>query len=129
MPRKKLERQALIACQLLIEMVRTSARVFNDGENISQNYSDLLLTCAIYLGEAEGKPMSAGKLAIFIGMPRPTVLRRLADLEARSHTYKDARGSWRIPANEMLWKKITVAVRQNVACIQRASLALSKMDT
>lgn len=129
MPRKKLERQALIACQLLIELVRTSVRVFDDGENISQNYSDLLLTAAVYLGEAEGRPMSAGKLAIFIGMPRPTVLRHLADLEGRGHTYRDARGSWRIPANEMLWKKISSAVRQNVGCIHRAAAALSKMDT
>lgn len=40
----------------------------------------LLIAAAVYIGTIEGRPMTAAKIAAFIGMPRPTVIRRLSDL-------------------------------------------------
>ncbi|MDK3021720.1 helix-turn-helix domain-containing protein [Cupriavidus taiwanensis] len=43
---------------------------------------DVLLLCAVAVGHGEGKPMTAHKLAGYVGMPRPTAVRRLRHLEA-----------------------------------------------
>lgn len=40
----------------------------------------LLIGAAVYVGTIEGKPMTASKLADFVGMPRATVIRRLGRL-------------------------------------------------
>lgn len=36
-----------------------------------------LLCCSIYIGQAEGRPMSMTKLASYTGMPRATVIRKV----------------------------------------------------
>lgn len=54
---------------------------------------DLLICVALFVGQAEGRPMSAAKVAVYIGIPRGTVARRLAGLvrdglvERNSHGY------------------------------------------
>jgi len=37
----------------------------------------LLIAAAVFLGTIEGRPLTASKLAAYVGMPRPTVIRRL----------------------------------------------------
>jgi hypothetical protein len=39
--------------------------------------SILAIGVAVYLGTVEGRPMTATKIAAFVGMPRPTAIRRL----------------------------------------------------
>jgi hypothetical protein len=40
----------------------------------------LLIGIAIYLGTIEGRPLTASKLAAYVGMPRASVIRRLGIL-------------------------------------------------
>lgn len=40
----------------------------------------LLIGAAVFLGTIEGRPLTATKLAAFVGMPRATVIRRLRTL-------------------------------------------------
>lgn len=40
----------------------------------------VLIISAVAMGQIEGKPFRASKLAEYIGMPRATLLRRLSDL-------------------------------------------------
>lgn len=46
----------------------------------ASNAADVLLLCAVAIGDLEARPMTAYKLADYIGMPRPTVIRKLASL-------------------------------------------------
>lgn len=52
---------------------------------------DLLIRASIYLGTIEGHPMTAAKIASHIGIPRPTVVRRLRALERRGVIQRNRR--------------------------------------
>ena len=52
-------------------------------EHFGSQTGDLLIRAAIYLGTIEGRPMKSAKLAAYVGIPRPTVVRRLRSLERR----------------------------------------------
>jgi DNA-binding transcriptional ArsR family regulator len=54
-----------------------------DQENFGAHAGDLLIRSAVYLGTIEGRPMTAAKLATYVGIPRPTVVRHLRALERR----------------------------------------------
>lgn len=41
----------------------------------------LMVACCVTIGHAEGRPMSASKIAAFLGLSRMTTTRRLAELE------------------------------------------------
>jgi hypothetical protein len=41
----------------------------------------LLVAAAVVVGHADGKPMSASKVALFVDLPRTTVMRKLHQLE------------------------------------------------
>jgi DNA-binding MarR family transcriptional regulator len=58
--------------------------------------SDLLLRSAIYVGTVEGRPLTVAKLATYVGIPRPTVVRRLRALERRGLVVR-IDGAWRTP--------------------------------
>ncbi|WP_167810498.1 helix-turn-helix domain-containing protein [Ralstonia pseudosolanacearum] len=55
---------------------------------------DVLLLVGVAIGDAEGKPMTAYKLAQYIGMPRPTVIRRLARMARDGLVRRDGRGRY-----------------------------------
>ncbi|MGA4421490.1 helix-turn-helix domain-containing protein [Ralstonia nicotianae] len=55
---------------------------------------DVLLLVGVAIGDAEGKPMTAYKLAQYIGMPRPTVIRRLARMARAGLVQRDGRGRY-----------------------------------
>lgn len=52
-------------------------------EFFGSHTGDMLIRSAIYLSTIEGQPMTAAKLATYVGIPRPTVIRRLRALERR----------------------------------------------
>jgi DNA-binding IclR family transcriptional regulator len=55
---------------------------------------DVLLLVGVAIGDAEGKPMTAHKLEGYVGMPRPTIVRRLASLERACLVARDGRGRY-----------------------------------
>ncbi|MCW0101048.1 helix-turn-helix domain-containing protein [Burkholderia pseudomallei] len=57
----------------------------------ASNAPDVLLICAVAIGDLEAKPLTAYKLADFIGMPRPTVIRRLAAMARSGLMERDSR--------------------------------------
>lgn len=57
---------------------------------------DVLLLCAVAVGHGEGKPMTAHKLAGYVGMPRPTAVRRLQHLCALGLVQRGDGGRFRL---------------------------------
>lgn len=53
--------------------------------------ADVLILMGVMIGEAEGKPLSAYKLAELVGVPRPTVIRKLAKLKRDGLVMQDHR--------------------------------------
>ncbi len=128
MPNRKLQKETLIVCRLLVSIVRTTAAIFEDGHTFSHTVPDVLLCAAIFIGEAEGRPMTAGKVATYIGMPRPTVLRRITALIDLGHVSRDPDGTLRMIRNTGNIVRERAATVENLQHINRAVLALSKMD-
>lgn len=52
---------------------------------------DVLLLIGVAIGDLEAKPMTAYKLAAYVGMPRGTVLRRLALMVRAGLVARDSR--------------------------------------
>ncbi|MDF3106943.1 helix-turn-helix domain-containing protein [Burkholderia semiarida] len=52
---------------------------------------DVLLLVGVAIGDLEARPMTAYKLASYVGMPRATVIRRLASLARAGLVERDGR--------------------------------------
>lgn len=48
----------------------------------ARHLDTLLVACAVTIGHIEARPMTVTKVAIFLGLPRSTAARRLAELTA-----------------------------------------------
>lgn len=57
----------------------------------ASNAPDALLLAAVAIGDLEGRPMGAYKLSAYVGMPRGTVIRRLAAMMRAGLVERDDR--------------------------------------
>lgn len=73
-------KQRVEILKMLLEVMRGFCLAYFNGSRFGSCAPDLILVGAIFVGQAEDRPMNATKLADFAGMPRPTVIRRLAVL-------------------------------------------------
>ncbi len=69
--------------RLHLDLARTMARLYLGTELYGTHSDEVILCCAILIGQTERRPMTAAKLADYAGMPRPTVVRKLRALESR----------------------------------------------
>jgi DNA-binding transcriptional ArsR family regulator len=130
MPKARKDRPGYVVAKLLLDMARLIATAFLDSEYPASDADALLLCMAIYIGQCEQRPMTAGKLAEFIGMPRPTVTRKLADLEMRGLVIANSRKQWCISIHKPEVSARIAALNDAVLqLIHGASAMLSKMDT
>lgn len=71
-------RERLIVNRALVEIVRYWSRAYAHSEDRAGEVIEVFFVAAcVFVGQAEGRPMSATKLAAYTGMPRTTVLRKL----------------------------------------------------
>lgn len=95
-----------------------------DRERFGAHVGDLLLRASIYVSTIEGHLMTAAKLATFVGIPRPTVVRRLRALERRGVIEKRGH-SWCTPA-KILNRRQQQDFSAIVKRVQQAHLRLQK---
>ena len=74
--------KAADASMLLIDLTRALGTGLLRTDRFGTRAEDLLILCGLCVGQAEGRPMTAFKLAQYIGQARPSVIRRLDRLEA-----------------------------------------------
>ncbi|ONC69938.1 helix-turn-helix domain-containing protein [Burkholderia pseudomallei] len=55
---------------------------------------DVLLLVGVAIGDLEARPMTAYKLASYVGMPRGTVIRKLARMARAGLVKRDGRGRY-----------------------------------
>jgi hypothetical protein len=79
----RLERNRI--AHLVVELSRVlHASIYPElGERLAADVEAVLIAAAVAIGHTERRPMTASKIAHFLGMPRTTVLRKLAELDAR----------------------------------------------
>ncbi|WP_247394043.1 helix-turn-helix domain-containing protein [Ralstonia pseudosolanacearum] len=75
----------------VLEDMRALSMVLLRERRFASHAGDVLLLIGVAIGDLEAKPMTAYKLADYVGMPRGTVLRRLAMLRRAGLVDKDGR--------------------------------------
>jgi hypothetical protein len=123
-------REGLIATRMLIDVMRTAAVLFFMEDHAASLSDELMICFALFVGQAEGRLLTAGKTATYIGMPRPTVVRKMRALQARGLVDQAAKRTYRLAIDrDDVAKRLNAAVDACTKHIHRASSDLSRLDT
>lgn len=121
--------QKLVICKLALDLLRLNYEYAFPSEPFGARAMDGLLMTAVFVGFAEGKPMPAGKLAAYAGVPRSTADRRLRALQREGYVQRDADGCYLLCPQPFENERFASVISASVRMIIRAGAALSKMDT
>ncbi len=80
-----------VVLKMTIEILRLFCKAYFDGDRPADRVNDVLIVAAIVVGQVEGHPLNASKVAEWVAMARPTVIRRLAALEKKGVLVRDGR--------------------------------------
>lgn len=83
--------------KMVLYMMRMISDHYLQTDRFGAVADDLLLGCAIFVGQAEGRPMPVSKLADYAGVARPTATRKLAKMHAIGVLERNAAGRYLLP--------------------------------
>lgn len=69
--------QRLTVLRLMLDLARILSAGILGQQRRATHADDLMLLAAVFIGQGEGRPMTAAKLAMYAGMARPTAIRKL----------------------------------------------------
>lgn len=121
--------QRLVVARAMLEIMRQLSMNYLGAERFGGRADEAVLLLAIFVGQAEGRPMGASKLAEFAGLARPTVVRKLRELEADGSVMRDADGCYIIPVSKLNSPAVMNAVDKSIKTIVKSADQLSKLDT
>jgi len=86
--------QRLVLCRLMIDIMRTVHGAYApDTDRFGTRLETFFIGLCVALGDIEDKPLTVAKVAVYMSVPRTTVIRRLNQLqkwgliEHRRHRY------------------------------------------
>lgn len=121
--------QGAVVARLLLDIFQTTVGGMELAGSPDPSCTDIILFCAVMIGHAEGRPMTAAKLAEYVGMARPTAIRRLQELMAVGVVDQDSRKRWKMRTGDQARRDlIDSVIVANAQHIRKAMAALSKMD-
>jgi biotin operon repressor len=89
--RIKKERQRLVLCRLMVDIMRTVHGAYAPvNEPFGARIETFFIALCVAIGDMDGKPFSVAKISAYMRVPRTTVIRRLDQL--RSWGVIDRRG-------------------------------------
>lgn len=83
--------------KLLLRLMRSMTVMYISSNRYEGPAQDVILCSAIFIGQAERKPFNATKLSHYTGIPRPTVIRRLKELERMGFVIKTSKRCYCLP--------------------------------
>jgi DNA-binding transcriptional ArsR family regulator len=126
--RIKLAKQRRVIALLMLELLKLPTQMHLGTGNYGSKCDDVLLMCAILIGQIEKRPMTAGKLADYAGLPRPTVVRKLREFE-RAGMVEMVNGAAVGVIDHLNPNGIEDTIESLIRSIKRAAVELSKMDS
>ncbi len=120
-------RERLVIARLVVALMRARASYYYPELGLAASYELQLVATAVFIGHASRRPMGASEIARFVGMPRPTALRRLGDLIRRGIVVRKGR-IYCINPEGVNGPKVAGVVRGNIRRIRAAAKELSKLD-
>lgn len=128
MLKSRREEYGAIVAKLFIELARTSVELFLQSEG-TNDVADAVLCAAIFIGQAEGRPMTASSLSAYIGVPRPTVIRKLNALKARGIVAPSIHKTWVLPVDaEHIAARADASIFAKLQLVRKATAELSRLD-
>lgn len=118
----------LIIAKMVLSMIHhfNVSLLYNKGT--AHNANDVVIVLGVAVGVHENKPMTAAKLALYISMPRPTVIRRVQLLVERNILVINS--NKQIILSELTnINALNLLHTLNKPAILRAAKFVSKMDT
>jgi hypothetical protein len=115
-----------IGC-MLVDCVRVIHADAYSPKHIGASLEEMFISFAVHIGTAENRPMSATKIAGFLGVPRTNVLRALATLKRKDIVYSV--GNVYLTNIDRLTKRITPSlIKKQIETIALAYAELSKLE-
>lgn len=121
--------QGAVHSRMLLAILQVCIAGLSDMGFDDATALDVLLIAGIYIGLADRRPMTAGKLAAYVGMPRATATRHLKEMMRGGIVEQDDQGRWKMASRPEHQRVLSQAVIANTQHILRAAASLSKMDT
>ena len=79
--------QRLVLCRLMIDIMRTVHGAYApDTDRFGTRLETFFIGLCVALGDIEGKPLTVAKVAVYMSVPRTTVIRRLNQLQKSNRT-------------------------------------------
>lgn len=105
--------------------------VINDVMEVNPglDVQDCLILFAVVVGYFEQKPLTHSKLADYVGLPRPTVIRRVRRLVKGRYLQYERDGTIITPKDRLVGDRAIRLAERYARHIRNASASLSKMDT
>lgn len=120
----------LILARYILESIKEISTAFFNDPQFGSNSDQVLLCAAIFVGQGERKPMTAAKLAEYVGIPRATVIRKVKLLQERGLIQECAETKQLILTTPKLDSaRMSQAVMTICTKLHEASRELSKLDT
>jgi DNA-binding transcriptional ArsR family regulator len=119
-----------LVAKALLDIFRIAARHDETGDTgPAPHIESLLLLWTIYIGQAESRPFSASKIALYTGMPRPSVIRKLAPLVEAGKVEKTRRGLYCLTEEWLASPHLGTLVYQVIAILKKVGAELTILDT
>lgn len=122
--------QRLAIATLMLAMVRhMNSQDITRSEHFGSSADELLIFLAVIVGQLEGRPMTAGKLATYAGVPRATADRKLKTMVARGIVQRSYSGAFTVPLERINCPEQVEACTKVQALIRQTADRLSKMGS
>ena len=113
--------------RMLLDCVRVIHADAYSSRHIGASLVEMYVSFAVHIGTAEGRPMSATKIAGYLGMPRTNVLRALAALKKKDVIYSV--GNVYLTNCDRLTKRITPQLmKKQIKTVARAWAQLTRLQ-
>lgn len=118
----------VIVLKLIIDVMRIMSTAVFDGRRSAEVSTDMLLGCAVLVGQAEGHPLNASKVAEFVGVARPTAVRRLMAMVEIGVLERQGR-AFLVPERVANNPRLVASAAELRAMIIKTAAKLSKLDS
>lgn len=119
----------VIVFKMLLELMHVICAAYFQKKRLAACADDIALLSAIFVGQAERRPLNPSKLSDLAGMARPTVIRKLERMELAGLVERYGNGGFRLRHEVTNEPSVLMAAAECRKIIVKGAARLSKLDT
>lgn len=126
--RIKRAKERIVLSRLTLKLTQLVDVSFTKTGKFGSSADDVMLLLAVFIGQAEARPMTPGKLAEYVGIPRATVIRKTRLMQQNGWLEAGRDGALTVPVALLNTPDVMQSVEDAAHAIRKAAAELSKMD-